>query len=93
MDQVTINLNIPHLMALNNFYQESFQPDTRAPVEQPKHRTNDELDHSPSNAVLQVKGIVKQPKIVLFADPEKQCSRTLVLDVGIFFIVDVIFTL
>ncbi|VDI41618.1 Hypothetical predicted protein, partial [Mytilus galloprovincialis] len=87
MDKVTINLNIPYLLALNEFYQSAFQSDV-PPVDQSRQRTSlvsDQLDSSPNNSVLQVKGIVKQPKIVLFADPEKDTSRILVLDTDIEF--------
>ncbi|XP_052088041.1 intermembrane lipid transfer protein VPS13C-like isoform X4 [Mytilus californianus] len=87
MDKVTINLNIPYLLALNEFYQSAFQSDV-PPIDQSRQRTSlvsDQLDSSPNNSVLQVKGIVKQPKIVLFADPEKDTSRILVLDTDIEF--------
>ena len=85
MDKVIINLNIPHLMALSEFYQTSFQTDDDIPVNQARERIStisDQLDSGPTNTVLQVKGIVKEPKIVLFADPEKHNSRILVLDVS-----------
>ena len=90
MEKVILNIQIPYIMELSSFFTEAFStPEDKkktanlpgaatsnvpvpVPVTSPDHQT----------PVMTVYFSVKQPEIVLFADPESENSRILVMNVS-----------
>ena len=91
MEKVIINVQIPYIMELSSFFTESLSdPDEKKQVTSPAGGVSPAVpvpvpvtspDHQ--TPVMTVYCSVKQPEIVLFADPESDNSRILVMNVSI----------
>ena len=88
MEKVILNVQIPYILELSSFFTDALTspedkkqatspvgaitPTVPVPVTSPDHQT----------PVMTVYCSVKQPEIVLFADPESESSRVLVMNVS-----------
>ena len=91
MEKVILNVQIPYIMELSSFITEAFSaPQDKKPATSPSGTATLNIpvsvpvtspDHQ--TPVMTVYFSVKQPEIVLFADPESENSRTLVMNVSL----------
>ncbi|KAK3591108.1 hypothetical protein CHS0354_035920 [Potamilus streckersoni] len=88
MERVIINLHIPYLMMVVNFFMDAFTE-----PEQPNRKPHRQMstvppsplpvDPSQPRPVMTIYCTIKQPEIVLFADQESASSRILVINANI----------
>ncbi|KAK3096835.1 hypothetical protein FSP39_003796 [Pinctada imbricata] len=95
MEKVTLNVHVPYLLALYNFYVAALGSDTDdvrtlarlTSVTSTSSEGETEMDAPlrPPQTAIRVFGTIKEPEIVLFGDPDKSDSRILVFEADIEF--------
>ncbi|KAL3882618.1 hypothetical protein ACJMK2_028943 [Sinanodonta woodiana] len=93
MERVIMNLHIPYLMMVVNFFMDAFsqpeQPNRKPIIAHPYRQVSTvppspvPVDPSQPRPVMTIYCTIKQPEIILFADHESLSSRILVINADI----------
>ena len=84
MEKVILNVQIPYIMELSNFFMEALTDPEGAKSTPDSEKPSSQLLVVPEEdgPVTTVYFSVKQPEIVLLADPESSNSRVIVVNVS-----------